>query len=264
MKKIETKKDAERVLEYTRPNLAECIYLYIDVSVYGVEDGTIDLWIDEDPEGINFVVMRYQDSLQIYSHKDKWDKDALMDIVKEYNINNINAKNSMLDVLDDYFGEEYEKRTGWILKSKSLASLDIKEAELVELAKPEDAEEIADVMCSSEQWSRVYSKEKLAKQLADRMKTGMGRSLIIRDGNKIIAHDATFAETEDIVMGSGLIVLDEYVDRMYSAALGVAMDRMLEAEGKEKYFHISDSGRLKGFKRMGNKIVAETGKWMKK
>lgn len=264
MKKIETNIEAKRVMDYIRPNLAECIYLYIDVAVYGVEDGTIDLWIDEDSNGIDLVIMRYQDSLQVYSHKNDWDKEQLFEIMKTYDVKNINAKVSMLDVLDDYLKDEYEKRKGWILKSKSLASVNIEAVSEVEVAKPEDAEEIASVMCTSDQWSKVYSQEKLAKQLADRMRTGMGRSLIIRDKGRIVAHDATFAETDDIVMGSGLIVLDEYVDRMYSAALGVAMDRMLEAEGKEKYFHISDPGRLRAFKRMGNKVVAETGKWMKK
>ena len=265
MKKVTDKATEARILDYIRPHLGECIYLYIDVSVYGIDSPFLDLWYDEDEDGICFVVMRYHDSLQIYSHKDDWDKGALMDIVHEYDIQAVNAKGSMLDALDEELGDSYEKRTGWILKGKSMADLKVDGLMEVEVAGVEDTEEIAELMQSHEHWKKMYpNKEKLAGQLAERIESGMGRSLVIRDKGRIIAHDATFAETDDIAMGSGLIVLDEYVDRMCNVALAVAMDKMMREEGKEKYFHLSDPHRMKAFKKIGNTVVAETGKWMKK
>ncbi|MCQ2546164.1 MAG: hypothetical protein MJ161_01280 [Clostridia bacterium] len=264
MKQAKTEAEVKRIIDYIRPNFGECVYLYIDVMVYGIESPKLDLWYDEDEEGLNFVVMRYMDSLQIYSHKDNWDKAGLMEIVKEYDIQAVNAKMSMLDALEDELGDSYEKRGGWMFKGRSTADMEVSAADKVELAKPEDAPEIAALMCSSEQWSKMYNEEKLASQLADRMRTGMGRSWIIRDGDRIVAHDATFAEAEGVAMGSGLIVLPEYVDRLYSVALGVAIDRTLRDEGKVKFFHISDPSRMKTFKKVRNEIVAETGKWMKK
>lgn len=265
MKKVIDKETELRVLDYIRPNLGECIYLYIDVSVYGIDCPFLDLWFDEDEDGICFVVMRYHDSLQIYSHKDNWDKSALMDIVQEYNIQAINAKCSMLDALDEELSEGFEKRTGWTLKGKSMADLKADGLPEVEIAGVEDTDEIAEVMRTSEHWRKMYPvKEKLASQLAERIESGMGRSLVIRDKGRIIAHDATFAETDDIVVGSGLIVLDEYADWMCNVALGVKMDQMLREEGKEKYFHLSDFRRMKAFRKIGNTVVAETGKWMKK
>ena len=263
MKKVTTKQDEKRVLEYIRPHIGECIYLYIDVMVYGIESPILDLWYDEDEDGINFVIMRYNDSLQIYSDREDWDKKALMDIVEEYDIQAVNAKNSMLDQLEEELSAEYEKRPGWVFKSRDMADLDVEGASDVEVAKPEDAKEIAALMCSTPHWRKLYKEEKLAAQLEDRMRTGMGRSLIVRDGGRIVAHDATWAETEDIVMGSGLVVDENYLDRMYSISMSVAMDRILREEGKEKYFHVSDPARMKMFKKMGHKLVGETGKWMK-
>ena len=265
MKKVTNKTTEARVLDYIRPHLGECIYLYIDVSVYGIESPFLDLWYDEDEEGICFVVMRYHDSLQIYSHKEDWDKAALMEIVREYDIQAVNAKNTMLDALDAELADTFEKRTGWILKAKSIADLEVPGLPEVEVAAPEDTLAIAELMQTHEHWRKMYpNKEKLAGQLAERMENGMGRSLIIREDGMLIAHDATFAETNDIAMGSGLVVRDGYEDRMCNVALGVAMDKMMRVEGKEKYFHLSDAKRMKAFKRIGNTVVAETGKWMKK
>lgn len=263
MKKVTTKQDEQKVLEYIRPHIGECIYLYIDVVVYGIESPILDLWYDEDEDGINFVVMRYNDSLQIYSHLQDWDKDALMDIVREYDIQAVNAKNSMLDQLEEELGDAYEKRPGWVFKARDMADLDVAGVSDVEVATEEDAPGIAALMCSTPHWRKLYKEEKLASQLADRIRTGMGRSLIIRDGGRIVAHDATWAETDDIVMGSGLVVDENYLDRMYSIAMSVAMDRILREEHKEKYFHVSDAARMKMFRKMGHKLVGETGKWMK-
>ena len=149
MKKVTDKATEARILDYIRPHLGECIYLYIDVSVYGIDSPFLDLWYDEDEDGICFVVMRYHDSLQIYSHKDDWDKGALMDIIREYDIQAVNAKGSMLDALDEELGDSYEKRTGWILKGKSMANLKVDGLMEVEVAGVEDTEEIAELMHSN-------------------------------------------------------------------------------------------------------------------
>lgn len=263
MKKAE-KKETGRILDYIRPNLGSCIYLYIDVMVYGLESEFLDLWYDEDESGLNLIVMKYRNSLQLYSHIDNWDKDGVLEIVKKYDIDAINAKLSMINKLENDLQEQYEKKTGWVFKSKPMTVRDLGSRAKVEMAAPEDAKEIAHLMCSDEQWSKAYNEKKLAEELKERIITGMGRSFIIKDQGKIVAHDATFAETEDIVMASGLIVKPEFVDQMYGAILGMAMDKTFLEEGKEKYFHISDPGRMKVFKKLGHSIIEETGKLMKK
>ena len=119
-------------------------------------------------------------------------------------------------------------------------------------------------MCTAKEWSDVYEEKELAIQLKERMTTGMGRSFIIRDNGKIVAHDATSAETEDIVVLSGLIVKEEYVNEMYGLILSIAMDKIFANEGKEKYFTVFDKGRKKVFEKIGNVLVSETGKLVKK
>ena len=263
MKKANTANELFKVLEYIKPHKGECIYMYIDLIIYGIEEPFIDLWYEKDVNGVCFVVMRYHSSLQIYSHNNSVDYSALMQIVKTYHIKIINGKVSLLSNLQNSLSS-YTLKSGWMFRGKMKKELFIDEHVLVELAVPEDAEEIATLMCSSEQWSNTYNVKDLALQLKERMESGMGRSFIIKDNNKIVAHDATFAETPDLVMASGLIVKEEYVDRMYAAILGAAMDRIFLAEGKEKFFHISDKRRMRMYQLIGHELIAETGKLIKK
>lgn len=260
MIKASTEKELNKVLDYIRPDKGSCIYLYIDLLEYGLGNDFLDLWYAQDEKGLNFVIMRYHDSLQIYSHTTLWDKQALLDIIKQYNIKAVNAKTEMLDMITPMLSG-FEKRGGWMFegstKHKSKLISDVK----VELATEEDAEEIAELMCSSEHWRKLYNVQLLAEQLRERIKTGVGRSFVIREGGKIVAHDGTFAETDDIVMCSGYTVKEDCIDKMYGPILGEYMDDVFLKEKKTKYFHISDVNMKKVLSKIkGNKLIAETGK----
>lgn len=255
--------DEQRILTYIRPNLGECLYLYIDIMRYGIGNKFMELWYDENEEGISFVLMKYHNSLQLYSHIADWDQQFVLDFAEKNRINIINGKKTMIEKLEVGINETYDKKFGWVFKNRPLVSYHLGSDVKVQIAKPEDAEEIANLMCGDEQWS-MYHENDLALELRERMESAMGRSFVIREGGKIVAHDATFAETDDIVVASGLIVKEDYIDKMYGAILGTEMDKIFLKEGKEKYFHIYDPERMKILQRLGHTVVAETGKLIRK
>lgn len=255
--------DEQRILDYIRPNLAECPYLYIDIKQYGVENKYIELWYDDDEKGFSFVLMKYHNSLQLYSHTDEWDQQFVLDFIKKNQINMVNGKKSIIEKLEPSLNETYDKKTGWIFKNKSLNPHILGSDAEIEIATPEDAQEIAHLMCSDEQWG-MYDENDLELELRERIESGLGRSFIIREGGKIVAHDATFAETEDIVITSGLIVEKECRDKMYEAVLGAEMDKIFLEEGKEKYFYYFDPKKAKIISRLGYRAVSEAGKLIRK
>lgn len=264
MIKATIEKELDRVLEYIRPDKGCCIYLYIDLIRYGLNNDFLDLWYDEKNGEINLVVMRYHDSLQIYSHSMSWDECHILHIVDEYNIKAINGKMDMLDKLHPSL-EGFEKRGGWMFEGRTEYRNKLNEDGIkVEIATEEDAEEIATLMCDNEHWSKLYDVDILALQLRERIKTGVARSFIIRENGVIVAHDGTAAETDDMVMCSGLTVKEDYIDKMYGAIIGEYMNDLFLQEGKTKYFHLSDAKRMKIFKIIGNKLIAETGKLIRK
>ena len=75
MYKAETA-DLEKILEYLRKDTGKCLYIYIDISIYGLDKDFLDVWYDEDEKGVSLVVMRYHDALQIYTDREEWDIDG--------------------------------------------------------------------------------------------------------------------------------------------------------------------------------------------
>ena len=47
MKKIISKEEQERVLQYLKMHLTECIYLTIDLEMYGYTHPEVQFWYDE-------------------------------------------------------------------------------------------------------------------------------------------------------------------------------------------------------------------------
>ena len=262
MKKA-TQNDYSQIIDYLKKDIGRCLYMYIDISVYGLDSDYIDVWFDTDEKGISFVIMRYHDSFQIYTDRDQWDIDGLLALAKEYDIMAIHAKKSMIDALEGKLGDDYEVHYGVVLKGGKPRNYGIKEEERVEVAKPEDADEIAALMCSDEFWAEVYDEKELAAQLRERMETGMGRSFIIRDNGRIVVHDATFAETEDVAVLSGMMVHKDYRDTLLSAAIESYISRVMAEEGKQVYFMISHMERVHIFEKLGHSVITEYGKWVR-
>lgn len=66
----------------------------------------------------------------------------------------------------------------------------------IEKAKEADAREIAELICGDPEIGGHYEAENLAAQLADRIRTGTGRSYIIRESGNIAAHSAAMQKRE--------------------------------------------------------------------
>ena len=78
MKKA-TQQDKDKLLHYLEPYMVKCLYLYLDISLYNLEDvNGIEVWYEEDEKGFSFIVMKYFNSLQIFdairNNMDGWEK----------------------------------------------------------------------------------------------------------------------------------------------------------------------------------------------
>ena len=109
-----------------------------------------------------------------------------------------------------------------------------------------------------------YEVHDLARQLTERAETGMGRNYIIRKDGKIIAHIATFAETENIAVTSGLIVHPDYRNYPYGAMMeSYLVNRLLE-EGIKAFTFVNSTKRIKYLNALGMKMCGEYEKLVRK
>ena len=106
----------------------------------------------------------------------------------------------------------------------------------------------------------VYTVSSLTSELKERINTGMGRSYIIRADGKIVAHNATYAESDKFVIVSGLMVHPDYRDTDYAYWIDLKSSLEFQNEGKSRFFFALNNKIIRWHKRLGTQIVAEYGK----
>lgn len=240
------RQDQEAILAYLKESVAECIYMYIDILNYGVASENVSVWLQEQDGRPELVVMKYFDSFQIYSHRRNADVGQVLALLQEHPVTMISARRDIIERLEGacigyeaaygaVFDVSHARKVFGVMRGKAPCVPEVTEA--VE----EDAAEIAKLLCSDEAFRVNYKEDDLARQLAERIRTRTGRSVIIRMDGRIVAHNATFAEAEGVAVVSGLVIKPEYRGLGCYEALVSYLGGQLIKEGKTPYaFAISD------------------------
>lgn len=239
MKKITCREEQEKVLIYLKKHLTECIYLTIDLEIYGFDHPEVVFWYDEKEGELETILMKYYDSFQIFSADEQWDASKSAEVIRPYEVMTICGKESMIVKLAKEM-PEYKVQYGIVVKEDAFK--EFKQFELIRDAKPEDAREIAELLLTDEDFGMNYSLEGLEKQLSDRMIEKKGRSYVLVEDDKIVAHTAIYAECEDVAVESGLIVHEDYKKKFYGMIIHEFIKKKLITEGKTLYgFRIVDN-----------------------
>lgn len=254
--------DTQRILDYVRPHVSECMYLYIDIKKYGVEDEFLKAWVDEKDGELSLAIMKYHTGIVLYTDDENWDAQAVADLIVEENVNSVTARKELIEKLHEILADKYDDEYGLVYILSKLPVVDI-DAE-IEVAKPEDTLEIAYLVTMDEGIGAHYEIEDFANQLKERMLTNFGRSYIIRKDGKIIGHIASYAECDGFATISGLIVHPDYRTGLYGAALEEKIMSDLIAEGFTVYSTVVTKLRKQLLKATGNELAAEYGKLVKK
>lgn len=233
--------DKERILEYLRKGLHDCLYLYIDVMNYGVVSENIKIWVEEEQGEIMLVIMKYFDSFQVYSHNSPCNIESVLQLLRQHPVAMISARKDIVQQLKGKL-EGYKAEYGAVYLMDKYRKMG--EVKKVQIATQEDAEEIAELICSDEELGEPYTVKDLASQLAERIRTKTGRSYIIYENGEIVAHSATYAETKGIAVVSGTIVKAAYRNTNCYMILANYIMQELVKEGKAAYtFAISEKMR---------------------
>lgn len=255
-----TNNDIPDIINFLQKNVAECIYMYIDIKKYGLDNPAMKIWMDEEP--LTTVVMQYYESLQIYTTESKIDIEWLNDILQENKITMLSGRNDIIQQIEKEEQENYKSEEGEIYQIDYYREFDM--VEPIEHATTDDAEEIAELICSQELFADNYEVKTLARQLRDRMNSSMGRDIIIRNSGKIVAHIATYAEYEDIAVTSGLVVHPDYRKAAgYGFMVESCLVNELLREGKKVYTFILEDKRSALMKSMGATLCGKYGKLTK-
>lgn len=201
--------DRERLLQYLKENVQDCLYLYIDIMNYGIATDNMTVWLKEQDGQIVLVAMKYYDSYQIYSHKRDGELEELCCLLRENPVSMISGRKDIMERLAGNL-PGYKASYGIVFRIYPRSESYESPYHLL-CATIKDAVDIAKLLCSYEGFGEHYTVEGLAEQLTERIRTETGHSYIARnEQNEIIAHVGTFAEAEDIAVVSGAVVAPSY------------------------------------------------------
>lgn len=251
------------ILTYLRKDIGNCVYMYIDIAKYGIENPNMELWCDTGSHEICLVVMRYYNSISMYSDQDEWDIDAVAELIRSYRVGMVSGKKSMIEKLIVQCNDLYDIEYGYVFQLNQYRDFKIPD-DLIEDGTAEDVLEIATLICSNESIGGYYKIENLAMQLKERIETGIGRSLIIRRNQKIVAHIATYAEYEKIGVTAGLIAQQDSAGIPYGTILESRLVHDLLKEGFDIYTFVTEKKRAMFFNLMGCIELGRYGKMILK
>ncbi len=257
-----TNADLRAILDYLSSDVANCIYIVIDVSSFGLEGEAVSVELDELPDGsIRGLVMRYYDSYQVYSRDRSFDVLAVADLARAEHTLRISAPRWIAEELERTL-DGYTLECGVVVDLTSYRAFEA--AEPILEATVDDVPEIVDLLMTDEMWAKTNDRNAMIRQFRDRMESGAGRSWIIRKDGTMVAHLAIAAETDDFMVASYTIVHPDFRDVPYGAMLDSYLINTARVElGKSLYTFLRDPRRIRLFKIMGNEVAGEYGQLYK-
>ena len=257
MRKI-VKEELPVVMDYLRRDIPNCIYMYVDIGTYGLDNPNLELWIDGEPGDIRLVFMQYYNSLQLFSAEDDFDVGSAAAFISERRYPVINGRIATLRLLETAL-PEYVVHDGLVFRCDNYMHKEI--PFLIEEAREDEFQEIAELICGEPTFAH-YEVNSLREQLLERLHTGMGRNRVVHVDGRIIGHIATFAEYETIAVTSGLVVNHNYTAYAYGSIMESELFRELLEEGKTVYTFITERKRAAFLRALGCKQVADYGKML--
>ncbi len=248
----------EDILKYMEEDIENCLYLYGDVVRYGIDDPNMTVWYSEVDGNINTVIMKYFSGCHVYSKNLNYNLDEVVEKLKQIHVNRISSQKEIIEKIYPLLMGEYEVEYGAVFKLSKFRNMQ-SPVEIVK-AKIEDVPQIADLLMTNEMYSSSYKRQDLIEELSDRISRNIGRSYIMREGERIIAHDGVTIETDKFAVEGLLLLHEDYKDTLYGAFLDSYMVNDLGKEGKTLYAMMLDGRRQDAFVRFGNEIVARYGK----
>lgn len=250
-----TSRDINKVLDYIHDDYGKCLYMYIDLIKYGLDNENFNVWIQNNDEGICAILSKYYNGIQIYSRSNDLIVDEIIEFIRNHDPSMISGMSDIIETIEDFL-PEYESEIGTVAKLQDLTYPPNHDAYL---APFDELEEIAKVIAEDENLGKPYGYELLYEQYYERKKDNFGRNYILRDkdSDEIICHAATYAELPNLGVLSGVLTTPKYRGKGFSKGTLAALSEELISEDKDifSYFYIPAAERMHygiGFEKIGD------------
>ena len=199
--------DVEKLLAYFEQDLKNCLYSYIDLKKFGIENPNLTVYFDES-EGICCTALKYYEGLQLFDANGKMDAGKTAKLIKDLNSHIVSSTIDVIEKIYPLLKDTYEMEQGYVTEMLSMPECEISED--VRPAEVGEFDEFAKLICSDEGVGGHYEPEELKNQLITRLGEDMGRNYILKRDGEIIHHAATYAELDNLAVISGVITREDW------------------------------------------------------
>ena len=237
--------DLKSVFEYIGNDYGNCLYIYIDLKKYGLNNKDFNVWYQMNADNeIHAVITEYYKGIQIYSRYNDFVFEEIADFLKDKNASLVFARKETADIIKEYlsgFSEEH----GVVGKFMGLKCEPNKDAYS---ASDKEVSEIVALVAADEDIGKPYGYDSLFDQYTSRREDNFGRNYILRDKetNTIISHAGTYAELPELAVIGGVITAPEYRGKGYSKGNLAALCLELQSENKDvfSFFYVPSAMKM--------------------
>ena len=250
--------DLQKIKNYIGNDRTYCLYLYTNLLKYGLKNPNQKIWIDKSEFGIQCVFLLYYDCLHVYTSNHNYELNQIDEIIIKENPKTIFSP-SYLDLNGlDVVSRNYHTDEMTIFK-KSDCIVDTKYD--IRAATIQDIPAIVRLLLSDNEFSKIYSEEKLAQQLKERISNGYSRMCILKDNDRVVATISTNAEIDTIAIIGGLVVDASQRGKGYGTALMKYLQHELITEGNDAFSIVTSKTSKEINLKLNSKIVAVVNKY---
>ncbi len=200
--------DVGKLLSYFEQELKNCLYSYIDLKKFGIDNPNLTVYFEE-TDGISCSALKYYEGLQLFDADGKMDADGTARLIRELNSHIVSSTVDVIEKLYPLLKDSYEMEQGYVTEMLALPNPE-NISEEVRPANTEEYDEIAKLICSDAGVGGHYEPQELKEQLLTRLSEEMGRNYILKRDGEIIHHAATYAELDNLAVISGVITREDW------------------------------------------------------
>lgn len=223
-----------------------------DIENFGFSKDFQDVWVDIKDNEIQGVLLRYHTMLIIYSKMLNMDFSVVQPIIENYSIEIISGKSSVIDKVYPNLKGKYNRKNNNLSQIKNIDGLkDL--TEKIQVATEDDAMEIAQTYGEIQEFKDLYSRDlnNRYNQIYNRISSGEGKHIFIKDEEGIVAHGNTTAENSFSGMIGGVFTRKNMRYRGYGSQIVSYLVRDLMVRNKEVALFYSDEKEGAFFRKLG-------------
>ena len=255
-----TEQNRAEINNYLNTDAEINTFLLADILHYGFESDFQEVWISYKNGKMNGVILRYSADYLFYTRAGISDFEPVTNFLLEQSPASIHMRGELADTFLPYLSE-YNKHSMTLCRLDDFTLLS-EHSEAAQLAATSEALEIAEQFFKIDELTELYmyDADTLAEIIRNRINSGEGLHMYIRNGGEIAAHGNIGAMAEKSAFINAVFTLPQFRGRGYAKTIVSALCRYLLERGKTPVlsFDNPDAGRLYyklGFKQFDRWVI---------